>query len=127
MGVITVSKSISINRPKVYVLKMKYDYSHPQYDLFKKDDNTIGYFTSKENASAYVKELVDKGRFTRVISNDIKRKDGKVVYRFVQLDRYHNIVGIVKFLIEEHEMDLCVDEISYYGTDYPDDSIFDES
>jgi hypothetical protein len=117
MGVIENKSYVKINRPKVYILKYR-DYSN--IDVFTGSyERIIGYFTSKENADNYVKQLIDNRKYVAVKIGE--NNFGGDIIRYAQTTAWGiDIKNTINLFIEEHEMDLDVNESSYYGMLYPD-------
>ena len=117
MGIIENKSYVKINRPKVYVLKYN-DYSERDFRTGGYE-HIIGYFTSKENANNYVRQLIDNRKYVAVKIGE--NKFGGDIIRYAT---HHNgildIKNAINLVIEEHEMDLDINESSYYGALYPD-------
>lgn len=117
MGIIENKSYVKINRPKVYILKYR-DYSN--IDVYTcSHEHIMGYFTSKENADNHVKQIIDNRKYVAVkIGED---KFGGDIIRYAPITAWGiDIKNAINLVIEEHEMDLDVNESSYYGILYPD-------
>ena len=117
MGVIENKSYVKINRPKVYILKYR-DYSN--IDVFTgSHERIIGYFTSKENSDNYVKQLIDNRKYVAVKIGE--NNFGGDIIRYAPITAWGiDIKNTINLVIEEREMDLDINESSYFGILYPD-------
>lgn len=118
MGIIENKSFVKISRPKVYILKYN-DFNDINSDTGG-HEFIMGYFTTKENADNHVKQLLDKRKLVAIKIGE--NKFGDDIIRYAPITKYGDldINKAINLVIEEHEMDLDVDEISYYGIKYPD-------
>ena len=118
MGIIEKVNHIKINRPKVYILCYR-DYSEVNWDEGG-HRFILGYFTSVESANNYVKQLVEKRVLMPVKVGT--NKFGDDLIRYVKINKvsgYPDISYSINLIIEDHDMDLDYDEISYDGATCP--------
>ena len=117
MGIIENKSYVKINRPKVYILKYN---DHNNIDFFTgSHERIMGYFTSKENADNYVKQLIDNRKYVAVKIGE--NNFGGDIIRYAPIAAWGiDIKNTINLVIEEHEMDLDLNESSYFGMLYPD-------
>lgn len=116
MGIIRTNEYFTVSRSKVYILKYT-DYSK-SYSMGSRE-GIVGYFTSKENADKYIKQLIENRTIVTIKIG--KNKDDKDIIRYAKINKFGNsdIINAINYIIEEHEMDLDANEISYCRIMYP--------
>lgn len=119
MGMLHVSDYITIERPKVYVLKRwNFRYTPLGSSLYE-HDKILGYFTSKDAATKYVQQLIHHRKMAAVNVGKNKFGDNIIHYALIGDDGIPELNNTFPIYIVEHEMDLDINESSFSKTIYP--------